>query len=332
MDAVVVEILNRRDHVQFRQRIEGKRSFTIGRSATCDVIVDDPYVAATHVVVDIAEDGGMTLADQNSVNGIWLKGHRIRSTQTTPLVGGDFRIGHTRIRVRQQNEQLAPERADGAAAKESRIAYGKWFAVGLIACAALLALSSWLDAPRDIAVRIAGMLVGLATMSAVWVAIWALLSRVMLLEWRWLTHGAILLCSMALMTIIDSLFDIGLFALDLRAPSWIKIVLGTVAAAGVLYLHLLNASPVRKSIAGLIAFLVPTLAFGTLSWVEARNQRQNVNYIDATQELFPPNLRMRTAKPLDGFFEAMPKLKAEADEKRRIALEEGDDEEQTAGN
>ncbi len=332
MDAIVVEILNRRDHVQSRQRMDGKRRFTIGRGAGCDVIVDDPHVAAIHVVVDVAEDGGITLTDQNSVNGIWVKGQRIRSPQPASLVASDFRIGHTKFRVRSPNEQLAPERADGATATESQVAYGKWFAIGLLACAVLLGLSSWLDAPRDIAVTVASMFVGLSIAAGMWVGIWALLSRVMLLEWRWLTHGAILLCYVAVLTIADSIVDIGLFALDLRAPGWLKIALGTIAAGGLLYLHLLNASPMRKRIAGSVAFLIPALAFGTLNWVEARNQRRNVNYIESAQEVFPPYLRMRAAKPLNGFFDSMVKLKTEADEKRRVALEEGEDEEMIAGD
>lgn len=334
MDAVVVvEILNRRDHVQSRQRIslhEGKRSFTIGRGAGCDVIVDDPYAAPIHVLVEVAEDGRVALTDQASVNGIWLHGQRIHGAQSARLAGSDFRIGHTRIRVRTPNQTLAPERADGSAATESSLPYGKLVAIGVLACVALLGYSSWLDAPRDIAATVASTLLGLVVVSGIWIGIWTLLSRIMLLEWRWLTHGAILLCSTAVVLIAESMFDIGLFALDVRSPGWVKFVLGTIAAGGLLYLHLVNASPMSRRVAGLFAFLIPALAFGTANWVEARKQRRDVNYIDMSQEVFPPYLRVRAAKPLDGFFESMAKLKDGAGEKRRIAISEGEDEEMIA--
>ncbi len=326
MGAIIVEILNRRDHVQSRQRIEGKNTFTIGRSAHCDVIVDDIYVAPSHVAVHIADDGSIMLTDQNSVNGIWFKGQRIRGAQSTPLTGNEFRIGHTRLRVRVPNEALAPERADGAAAREENISYGKWFAIGLIACVTWVSFFAWLDAPRDVTAKVAGLLVGFGIAAGIWIAIWALLSRVMLLEWRWLTHGAILFCSLAAVLLLDSAFDIGLFALDFRAPRWLKICFVTLVASAILYLHLRHASPLRKRAAAIVAFVIPALGFGTLSWVEARSQKFNVNYIDEAREIFPPYIRLRAAKPLEGFIAATAKLKVEADEKRRVANEEGDDE------
>ena len=39
------------------------------------------------------------------------------------------------------------------------------------------------------------------------VAFWALLSRVMTGEWRWLRHAAIALCAMALLTAVDDVLD-----------------------------------------------------------------------------------------------------------------------------
>jgi pSer/pThr/pTyr-binding forkhead associated (FHA) protein len=325
---VVVEVLTRRDHVQSRQRVAlgaGKRSFSVGRGAACDVIVDDPYAAPLHVLVEIDEGGAIVLTDQASVNGIWLQGRRTRGAGPMPLQGGEFRIGHTRIRVRMPHEQLAPERSDGASATESQRPFGRWVAIGLLACVALFSYASWLDAPRDVAAALASALLGFALGAGLWIAIWALLSRIVVLEWRWLTHAAILLCSFALVLIADFLFDAGLFAFDLRSPSWLKAMFGALAAGALLYLHLVHASPIGRRLAGLCAFLIPILAFGTVTWVEARKQRHNVNYVDASRELFPPYLRMRTAKPLEGFLESTAEIRKGADEKRRIAIKEGDE-------
>ena len=332
MDAVVVEILNRLGHVQSRQRIEGKRSFTIGRSAECDVIIDDAYTAPVHASVEIADDGRVLVTDENSVNGMWDNGRRIRGAQALALNGRDFRIGHTRVRVRSANEQLAPERADGTSSIESKRPYGKLLALGFVATFALLALTVWLDAPRDFEVRLATMLLGYATIAGIWVSVWALLSRVMMLEWRWLTHGAIFFCLLAAIFVVDSVLDIGLFAFDLHIPGWLKMAFGSVALGWLLYLHLLHASPLRKRVAGLVSFLIPALAFGTLYWVEQRNQRQNVNFIESTHEVFPYYLRLRAAKPLAEFLQGSAKLKSDAEEKRRIAIAEGDDEEAISGD
>jgi hypothetical protein len=151
-------------------------------------------------------------------------------------------------------------------------------------------------------------------------------------EWRWLTHAAILLCSSALLLVIDSIFDIGLFAFDVRVPGWLKMVPGTVALGSVLYLHLVKASPISRWLAATFAFAIPILALGTTGWVEERNQRRDVNFVQATPELFPPYLRLRSAKPIAGFFESAATLKGHADEKRRIAISEGEDEEVSGGD
>jgi hypothetical protein len=63
----------------------------LGRSAGCDVIVDEPTVSRRHVELR-ALDGAWLAIDLGSMNGTWLQGRRVGRTRVLPgdeLVLGD---------------------------------------------------------------------------------------------------------------------------------------------------------------------------------------------------------------------------------------------------
>jgi hypothetical protein len=77
-----------RFRLRYRQReldlSEG--SFTVGRSSSCQLFLDDPLVSRRHAVFLIA-DRGVTVEDQKSRNGVLVNGRRIQTR--TPLKPGD---------------------------------------------------------------------------------------------------------------------------------------------------------------------------------------------------------------------------------------------------
>ena len=60
---------------------------TIGRSRDCDVVLDDANVSRRHAEIRSAADGGWTIADLGSTNGVRVNGREISGTQ--PLEPGD---------------------------------------------------------------------------------------------------------------------------------------------------------------------------------------------------------------------------------------------------
>src|SRR4029453_6059746 len=74
MEAVmVVEVLSGHHRVRTRYRfaeVGGEARCTVGRSVACDVVLDDPFVAAVHARVSVDAEGRVTVTDLESINGL----------------------------------------------------------------------------------------------------------------------------------------------------------------------------------------------------------------------------------------------------------------------
>jgi pSer/pThr/pTyr-binding forkhead associated (FHA) protein len=334
VDNVVVETLDSHGRVAARERIalgtEGG-SFTIGRSAAAQVIIDDAHAAPLHARVEVAPDGAMRVTDLGSLNGVIAGGARHAGAEALPLTDGQLQIGRTRLRLRTTRETLAAEKRDSAGVPSinrlSARAVLRMLLAGAAVCLGYIGYSVWLEAPRDIAPLFVGGLFSSLTALALWGAIWALLSRVLQGEWRWLTHLAIPLSLGAALLVLDFGFDLAWFTLDLRLPRLYEIGLLLLALAALLFLHLTHATSIQRRRAGAIAVLLPALVMGTTQWVQARSQTRNVNYTGEAPKILPPALRLRQGMAVDEFFSQGKQLKEEAD-KRRKALpynDAGDD-------
>ena len=323
INEVVVDVLDSHGRVHSRQRIalDARRRISIGRGAQAQVIIDDAHAAALHAGDDVAPDGTLTVTDLGSVNGVFVGGKRHTGARDLPLPGGLLQIGRTRLRLRTRLETIAPEQPDHALRAHTGHAAPRsvWAAAaaGALVCAAYVFYSSWMGAPRDLASAFAGSMMSVVTGLSAWIALWALLSRLLLGEWRWVTHAAIVLGLAALLLGIDFAFDVAWFSLDLPPSGLREMGLLVLACALLLYGHLTRATSISTRRAALIAVLLPLLATGTLQWVQARNQMRNVNYTGEQKLLLPPALRLRGGASLDDFFRRAATLKDEADRKRR---------------
>ncbi len=78
-----------------RYVLEGPRS-TIGRSKDADCVLRDPNVSRRHAELRRGPDGGWTIADLGSTNGVKVNGRRVA---TAPLSSGDeVTLGTTTFR------------------------------------------------------------------------------------------------------------------------------------------------------------------------------------------------------------------------------------------
>ena len=72
-------------------------STRIGRSASCDVVLDDDSVSRRHA--EIALRGGVcVIRDLGSCNGTWVNGRAVRRARLRR--GDELQLGETHIRVR----------------------------------------------------------------------------------------------------------------------------------------------------------------------------------------------------------------------------------------
>jgi hypothetical protein len=259
----------------------------------------------------------MRVSDAGSVNGIVIGTSRHHGAQHLELPAGEMlKIGHTRLRVRTAHETLPPEKPDRIEPASIVRTYGFVAAVaGLVVVAQLIYLR-WLEAPRDLAAAIVVALTAAALAGGVWVAFWALISRVLQWEWRWLRHAAILLSVAAIFVVVDGLLDLVWFAFSL--PQWGAgtIAIATIGFGCALYFHMQHASGISPRNAALVACLVPAVVAGAGYWVMRHDQMRDVNYIGASLRIYPPALRVRSAKPVETYFRDVAELRGKADARR----------------
>jgi hypothetical protein len=166
---------------------------TLGRALDNHIVIDDPFVAAHHALMDIASDGSLQLTALDSVNGVQLdtqnsavnhllSGH----TRALPVSGAVLKLGNTRLRLRLPHEALAPEQllpplssavsaAVPASTGTSSLLWPWWAGLGLMA---FEVASHWigLDPGADFSAWLP-LLLGVPVAVVVWCGVWALLSK-----------------------------------------------------------------------------------------------------------------------------------------------------------
>jgi pSer/pThr/pTyr-binding forkhead associated (FHA) protein len=330
MEAVmVVEVLSGHHRVRARYRfapVGGETHCTVGRGVTCDVVLDDPFVAAMHARISVDAEGRVTVADLESVNGVEIAGQRRHGGEPAELDGGGvFRVGHTRLRVRTAREVVAPERPDrGGSSWGSRGTELKALAAGSVVSIAATLFEVWTSTtqPRELSTALVRTLLALLGLSGLWVALWALASRVAFGESRWVRHAVIVAVVYAVTSVVTALVDVVNGALGLHLSPAVGPLLVAISVAVALSAHLLNASPMRARFALGIGVTIPFVILAATLWTQARGQNRSPSYIGDRDLIVPPALVMRRGESLDRFATDLTALRGKADANRAFVERE----------
>ncbi len=313
----VIDVIDQTGVVRERLRFpETKSPITIGRSISCDVAVDDPYVAPMHAILEITPSGTTRVSDTGSINGIVVDGKRHRSASGVALANERLQIGRSTIRVRTAEATLEPERAE--IAPRGR----RWNDAGVLSIAfgIMVAMHAvyerWLGAPQDlVADAAAGVLVPFTLLGG-WIASWSLLTRIIRAEWRFAQHAAIALGMTMVYELTKEATAFGFFAGGARAPGFVGLGIGLAAATTTIALHLGRASTLTPLKITTAALIVPLVIAGGAAVVVDRVDRQGALRAQSALRVYPPNLRFRSAEPVGDFFKRAVDLRVTADRRR----------------
>jgi|GEM_PF-4329584 pSer/pThr/pTyr-binding forkhead associated (FHA) protein len=76
-----------------REVVVDRSPFTIGRSKSCDLVIEDDYISRNHAEITF-RDGRFYISDSGSSNGTFLSGRRLAPKEVAPISDGDLiRIG-----------------------------------------------------------------------------------------------------------------------------------------------------------------------------------------------------------------------------------------------
>jgi pSer/pThr/pTyr-binding forkhead associated (FHA) protein len=94
-----------------REFVLAAPSVTIGRSGSCDVVLDDPNASRQHARITIGADGA-TVEDLGSTNGTWRGGARLEPGPSSLANGDELTISRTRLRwIDPEAGDVAPDDA-----------------------------------------------------------------------------------------------------------------------------------------------------------------------------------------------------------------------------
>ena len=245
--ALILEIRDSRGHVT-RQRLDG-HSLVLGRGLSNDVVLDDAYVDARHARLERDADGGWSIVDLGTVNGLYANGERAGAPAPVDA-GTEVRLGRTLLRFRDSDEVVPPALVDdqapasapapiepalaepavaGApahgwhrAAELLETTRGRLAAVG--ATLAAIALNSWLgDTSRSPAGSVLGIVMTAGAMLSVWAVTWAAVTRRADRRFHYLGHLAV----------VSTVFLAAIVAVEVN--EWLTFLLPGAGLIPVLY-------------------------------------------------------------------------------------------------
>lgn len=307
-----IEFASRSGEFHFRQRLP-ELPARVGRSLQNDFVIDDPYVAASHLEIDIDPDrpGKLLVRDLGSINGMFLAGRRVKEA---PLNAGEIlHFGHTTLRLRLPDEAVAAERVDTFASR------GFSFATGIVLTLLLVVLSV-LEKPlsqfneivaRDWMITVLGPL----AVALFWATLWAMPTRIFSGRAQFGAHLAI--GGWGLLGIELSGLLLGMAAYAFSAPLLAQLATPAYFAIGVWALsrHLSLAQlrwPRANFPLALLVALIPLTMWMLSNW----ERRHSLVDEPVLTRLYPPALRVAPSTDIDHFIAHVGALRAAVDAQR----------------
>lgn len=298
---------------------------TMGRALDNTIVLDDPHVAAHHLRLAQAGDGGLAVRVGDSINGLRLDRHKLKAGHSMPVPAGPnlLQIGQTRLRLRRSGDAIAAEMPLRAEARMS---------VTLVCLLLLLVVWAAQHAiemdPGSKFVDWAGLTLGVPLGLGVWCVGWGIASKLFQHRFEFWPHVGI--AARGLLAGVLTGIVLTLVAASLGLPAFahaqeivVPIIIGWMIAA-----HAHEALPLsRRVVYGTVATLTIGIVAAGIVLNQHRNDRSFSELYMATLPL--PVIRFDRGTDPQAFVAQAQKLRAPLDERVREARDEaeaGDDE------
>lgn len=313
-----IEVIDRTGRVQARMRVE-HLPFRIGRALDNDLVLDDPHVCAHHA--ELSGDGELALVDCGSLNGSFLGAERQRRERIELGQGAELRVGHTHLRFRGADEQVAATLADPmAGSRWLGLDRWRWGVAALAGSAAVVVGEHIVASPQALRLGVALSATAPALIVlALWALSWSLVNRVIAHRFHYIGHlviGCLGVIAGSLLEVFGSYLGFALAEDD--ALALVTTVFGAAVISTVIFGHLrlISTGSGRRLLAPAILVGVVFLALTTLP--DAGDNRFSSEPSFSTS-LKPPAAALRSGRDGESFYadaiEALDAADAEAEEK-----------------
>ncbi len=313
-----VEILSHHHReVLARHRVE-KPEFSIGRGYDNEVMIDDPYVAARHLLIRPDDTGALVAEDLGSANGTFVVRSRRRLQRFRINSDRPIRIGQTHLRIRRAEHPVPQERH-----LPTRVP--SWPVTALLGIAMIVVLlaSQWLQEKSESQLHRyveTGLLwVGIAVG---WTAIWGVVCRVFSRRARFERNLKITLGGLLIYFVFRELLQLGAYSLALTELQTYQFASMVVLVAIICLLHLRTIGQSLMWLKGgaLAALVVVVLAAQALTQSEMQLGNNQQDYV---RRVMPPSLRLAPLRTEDAFFQNAANLRPNLDADRKKDLSVG---------
>jgi hypothetical protein len=319
----LLEAVDRDGLVRQAWRID-RWPISIGRALDNTVVLSDPHVAPHHAtleLVDGIEDrpAQIVVRAGETKNGVGVGKERIAGGSTTSIadVGRDveLHIGRAQLRLRLPGHSLAAEQAMTPVVVSER----RWLPTfGLaIAVLAIVLANTWIDTDPDGLARAAGAIV-LTTIAggAIWCGLWALLSKTFTRQSHFGWHVRVFVIASLVTLALATLPPLVAFAFSWPWVTDFSFVAVYATIAGAIYFHLLAVEPARERLMRGVAATGFAVGVALTLWfnVQRTGRPGEELYMN---HLFPPQLRLAKAKPVESLVESLTPMQAILDRKAK---------------
>lgn len=280
---------------------------TVGRAYDNDIIVADPYVAAHEMTLTHdGQNGGWTVADSGSENGVMLNGARL-STRAQNLKDGDaLTIGRTSVHVYDRAHAVAPTLKTMA---KSRLFFWAsnaavtWilFILATAALSLFAVAEVWSDQPGLIAATGGGMA---AIAAIIWAGHWSLVGKLVVHRTRFREQMGI---ASAYLLLSTALTYVTYYVDYMTSGSLAAVVLNYAINGGMLVLLIYGTLGYatdmsrRKRFGSAFFFTAGLLgSIYALGYIGAQDFDENPPYFSALE---PYLSDIAPAKSIDGFMQ-----------------------------
>ncbi len=308
---IFVEILNPDGSLHSRQSFH-HLPIRIGRSYDNEVILDDPHTAAHHALIEQNQLDELVLRDLGSINGISLNNQRENDFVIDG--NGQYRLGHTRLRIRTRQFEVAPEQED---VTNHHWEGWKPALAGLVLAGIASLANTWFndlsqsDFTRYLLAAIYMLIAALG-----WAGIWALLGRLFTGHPRF--GRQLFITGLALLTFEcwENLSNLLAFAFSWESLATFTSHPTVLISALVLYFQMRTAG--HKKPGRLKAYLaglaVLTSAVLLTKQYQASNHFADQLYLS---RLYPPSLHLSSDQSREDFIATMRELQQQVDKDRK---------------
>ena len=291
-----IDVLSRHGDVASRTRVAAEEA-RIGRAFDNDVVIDDPHVAPHHVRIFRAEDGELVAEDLGTLNGLYAEHGAHRAARIALAKDPGLRLGRTILRVHDTKRAVEPERL-----LTPPRAHAQWAAALGVALFFVVFVLQWLATTGEPSANILVLpILGLATGIAIWTALWAMQSRLLLGQSRFALHLRIAVTACLVLIVWDQVAETSSFAFASRGIADYAGLGAWALLAATCYAHLraLGTRHMNFAMSLVVALVV---AGAALQYVGRSETQKLVGQRATLGDLRPPEFRMMPLASADDFF------------------------------